>query len=534
MIESAKTTAFKWVEDNHPDWSAWNSHIWHLAETAWREYRSAEWYVKRLRAEGFTVEEGSGGMPTAFSATWSNGSGPAIMAYAEYDAVPGNCQVADTYRAPREGLSRFAGGHTDPHSALGMGSLVGALAAKQAMATHGIAGTIRFMGEPAEKVRGSKPIHAAKGYYDGLDAIISFHPFYMMPLCNTARWDTHCGPYYAAIYEFLCEQPESWLAGTMTSAAGAPIPAAHTSARAPGANDAVVMMYSMSKMLRDHMLPHSGTWTLNESILASGQATADNLAAQMAMIMYAARAPAVAMLEKIYTVLDRNAEAAAAAAHCTVKRHWVSKSKPGLPNHAMAELTYGNLERAGAPRYGAEAVAKARALQQELGLEAMAEPFADELSQLIPPREAERRLRLDLPSWQTHYTSDDYTDMTWFAPTVRFYVGRAVLKAPAGFSYPEWALNALGGIPSCIDPTIETAGKTIAATILDLLTDKAALQRAGEEFRTRRNAAADPDPWCDYDPPIDFPWPEYVETPRGREWWIPATDADRALGRQGP
>ena len=35
-------------------------------------------------------------------------------------------------------------------------------------------------------------------------------------------------------------------------------------------------------MLRDHMLPHTGTWTLNETILASGQATADNLAAQMA------------------------------------------------------------------------------------------------------------------------------------------------------------------------------------------------------------------------------------------------------------
>jgi aminobenzoyl-glutamate utilization protein B len=343
-----KRTAFDWVDQRHSDWSAWNAHIWDLAETAWREYRSAAWYVDRLRQEGFTVEEGSGGMPTAFSATWSNGKGPTVMAYAEYDAVPGNCQVADTYRAPRPGLSRFAGGHTDPHSALGMGSLVGALAAKAAMEKHGISGTIRFMGEPAEKVRGSKPIHAARGYYDGLDAIISFHPHYMMPYCNTARWDTHCGPYYAAIYEFLCERPETWLAGA-ADAAGAPIPAAHTEARAPGANDAVVAMYALSKMMRDHMLPHAGTWTLNEAILASGQATADNLAAQMAMIMFAARAPAPEMLKKIFTVLDRNAEAAAAAAHCTVKRHWVSKSKPGLANHAMAELTYANLVLAGAP-----------------------------------------------------------------------------------------------------------------------------------------------------------------------------------------
>ena len=124
-IEDAKDTAFHWVERNQPQWSAWNSHIWDLAETAWREYRSAEWYVATLRAEGFSVEEGSGGMPTAFSAHWSNGEGPTVMAYAEYDAVPGNCQIADTYRAPRKGLSRFAGGHTDPHSALGMGAFVG-------------------------------------------------------------------------------------------------------------------------------------------------------------------------------------------------------------------------------------------------------------------------------------------------------------------------------------------------------------------------------------------------------------------------
>ena len=226
-------------------------------------------------------------MPTAFSATWSNGKGPAIMAYAEYDAVPGNCQIADTYRAPRQGLSRFAGGHTDPHSALGMGAFVGALAAKAAMEKHGITGTIRFMGEPAEKVRGSKPIHAARGYYDGLDAIISFHPHYMLPYCNTCRWDTHCGPYYAAIYEFLCESPKP---GSPDSASGGSRSRPRTpSARAPGANDAVVAMYTLSKMMRDHMLPHTGTWTLNETILASGQATADNLAAQMALIMYAAR-----------------------------------------------------------------------------------------------------------------------------------------------------------------------------------------------------------------------------------------------------
>jgi len=50
--------------------------------------------VDRLRAEGFEVEEGSGGMQTTFAATFSTGKRPVIGGYAEYDGVPGNCQAA--------------------------------------------------------------------------------------------------------------------------------------------------------------------------------------------------------------------------------------------------------------------------------------------------------------------------------------------------------------------------------------------------------------------------------------------------------
>ena len=82
------------------------------------------------------------------------------------------CPIASRARGP----ASYAAGHTDPHSALGIGALAGFLAAKHAMEQHGITGTLRFLGEPAEKMCGSKPVHAAQGYYDGLDAAISFHP----------------------------------------------------------------------------------------------------------------------------------------------------------------------------------------------------------------------------------------------------------------------------------------------------------------------------------------------------------------------
>ena len=147
----SQQSVISWVDQSMDQLSDWNYQIWSYAEPAWREYQSAAWYVEKLKAEGFTVEECSAGMPTAFYASWSNGEGPSVATYAEYDAVPGNCQAATTSRQPREGLSEHAAGHTDPHSALGMSAFGGLLATKAAMEKHNIKGTLRFTGEPAEK-----------------------------------------------------------------------------------------------------------------------------------------------------------------------------------------------------------------------------------------------------------------------------------------------------------------------------------------------------------------------------------------------
>jgi aminobenzoyl-glutamate utilization protein B len=63
------------------------------------------------------------------------------------------------------------------------------------------------------------------------------------------------------------------------------------------------------------------------------------------------------------------------------------------------------------------------------------------------------------------------------------------------------------------------------------MTDRPGLARAKSEFAERLERESDRNPWCDYPPPLDFPWPDYVETRQGRQWWIPATATDRALER---
>lgn len=508
---AAQATALAHVVRSADFLSAACQKIFSYGETAWREYESAAWYVETLRKEGFAVEEGSAGMPTAFCAEWSNGPGPVVGMYAEYDAVPGNCQAATTRREPRAGLGFQAGGHTDPHSGLGIAGLGGLLATKAAMEQHGIKGGLRFTGEPAEKVRGSKPIHAAAGYYDGLAGMLSFHPFYMLPMCNTVRWDTHCGAAYAMIYRFICDAPETW--GTSDT----PIPQSHSAVRAPGANDALNMMYTASKTLRDSMLPHQGGWSISEAILTAGQATADNLPAGLAEIQYMIRTPDLAMADQVTAALDRNAQAAADMTGCRWERHWVSKSRPGLANHAMANLVWDAMQHVGAPVWDQAAEDIAREIQRNLGMAPLAKPFIPEMGRLISPQAAEARLRRDLPPSQTHSTSDDYTDMTWHAPTARFYVARPALVG----AYPPWVMNALGGIPATIDPMVQTAAQILSMSALRLLEDTKAREAAMTEFKARTAENAIP-PLCDYDPPIHFRWPEYVTTARGRDWWIPA------------
>ena len=55
------------------------------------------------------------------------------------------------------------------------------------------------------------------------------------------------------------------------------------------------------------------------------------------------------MQQRIEEVLDHNAEHVAAIAHCRVRKEWVTKTRVGLPNHAMARICYRNLELAGPP-----------------------------------------------------------------------------------------------------------------------------------------------------------------------------------------
>jgi aminobenzoyl-glutamate utilization protein B len=71
--------------------------------------------------------------------------------------------------------------------------------------------------------------------------------------------------------------------------------------------------------------------------------------------------------------------------------------------------------------------------------------------------------------------------------------------------------------------------------MIDLITDESMLAAAKAEFAARTGGGIGGARWlkplCDYSPPIDFPWPRYIETGSVHAWWIPETEADRTLHR---
>lgn len=101
--------------------------IWDYAELSLQEERSAALYCEVLEKEGFTVEKGICGIPTAFSASFGSGR-PIIGLLAEYDALSGLSQEGGSLE--RKELTPGGCGHGCGHNLLGAGAMAAALGVK--------------------------------------------------------------------------------------------------------------------------------------------------------------------------------------------------------------------------------------------------------------------------------------------------------------------------------------------------------------------------------------------------------------------
>src|SRR3978361_2465656 len=81
------------VDSKSPTFCALSARIWGMPELNHQENRWAAEHAAMLEAEGFRVETGIAGLPTAVMGEAGQG-GPVIAILGEYDALPGLSQEA--------------------------------------------------------------------------------------------------------------------------------------------------------------------------------------------------------------------------------------------------------------------------------------------------------------------------------------------------------------------------------------------------------------------------------------------------------
>ena len=66
----------------------------------------------------------------------------------------------------------------------------------------------------------------------------------------------------------------------------------------------------------------------------------------------------------------------------------------------------------------------------------------------------------------------------WDVRTAISPLGSGGMPPSPGYAYPNWAYNALGGLPAAVDPGMFVAARTMALTFVDLATQPAVLEAA--------------------------------------------------------
>lgn len=125
-------------------------------ELCYEEHLSSAFIKDVLKKHGFSIEDNSGGMETAFKARFKGCcDGPVVAFLAEYDALPGI-------------------GHGCGHNLIASVSTGAAIGLSKLMGQIG--GEVVLMGTPAEEGGGGKVILLEKGEFDDIDYALMTHP----------------------------------------------------------------------------------------------------------------------------------------------------------------------------------------------------------------------------------------------------------------------------------------------------------------------------------------------------------------------
>ena len=406
--------------------------IWDYAEVGFQENKSTALLQNTLKDNGFTVEAGVAGMPTAFVATYGSGS-PVIGILAEYDALPGISQDNSPTKTP---IANKISGHACGHHLFGTGSVAASIAIKKLLEAGKIKGTIKVFGCPAEEGGSGKVYMVREGLFNNVDVAIHWHP-----ASDNGVWYSGALANKSAKFRFY---------GIASHAAGSP-------EKGRSALDAVEAMNNMVNMMREHVPQET---RIHYAITNGGKAP--NVVPEFAEVYYYVRHPDKEAAVSIFDRITKAAEGASLGTETKMDYEIIGGTHDLLINKTLAQNMQNNIDKVGGVQYTAEEIVFAKKLQTSF----LAKSESIDSAAIVKPLQIYKNLG-----------STDVGDVSYTVPTVGV---RTATWVP-GTSAHSWQAVASGGTDIGIKGMMVGAN-TMAFAAIDLFTNPELIKKAKEEF----------------------------------------------------
>ena len=434
-----------------------NDAIWSFAETGFKETRSAALYEQYLREEGFDVETGIAGMPTAFKASYGQGK-PVIALLAEYDALPGLSQQAG--EATPCPLVDGGDGHGCGHNGIASGIFAAALAIKGMLEKNAREGTVVVFGCPSEEKGNGKTIMAREGCFDGVDAAFGWHPADVNQV-----WGMQTLANVSVYFSFKGKTAHAAMSPEMGRSA----------------LDAAELMNVGVNYLREHVIPEA---RIHYAYIDVG-GIAPNVVQDHAKLHYFIRAPKASQVEEIYQRVIKVAQGAAMMTETQSRHELYAGLSEYIPNLCLSQILQEAAEEIGAPAFDSADFDIARDFFENAYPAEAVESNKQKLLQMFGPEKGAEKIKNPLDtdihplqiSKKAMAGSTDVGDVSQVVPTAQILLATYAL----GTVGHTWQVTAQMAT-SIAHKAALAAGAILARAALRVMEEPTICQQAKEEF----------------------------------------------------
>src|ERR1700722_5913676 len=313
--------------------------IYSYGELGFQEFETSKYLTTLLESNGFKVERGIAGIPTAWMAT--RGSGERVIALgSDIDCIPQASQKPGV--AYHDPIIAGAPGHGEGHNSGQAVNIVAALAVKDVMIKNHLSGTIKIWPGIAEELLGSKAYYIRDGYFKGTDAVLFSH---VGDNLGTSYGGYSTNGLVSVQYNFV---------GESAHAAGAPW-------RGRSALDAVELMDVGWNFRREHL-----RLTQRSHYVITNGGDHPNVVPPNATVWYYFREADYDHIMDMWHIGDDMAKGATLMTNTAYTERLLGSAWPGHFSPVIAETMQANITKVGMPQWSDADQTLAKGLQKEL------------------------------------------------------------------------------------------------------------------------------------------------------------------------